>query len=223
MKKIEVFFFMLFLMILSIAHYSVAQQINKEDNYPADINKYEFLKYSGGQEALSPKAVVKAENNWEILLACLRGKTREELKEMGVTFTESQLMLLYAMKFIDYIKDSNTEKVITTLPILGFKEKRSLIKRVRKLAYEIEPELSKDIYALKEVLKKIGCEERTFSILFSAVIDGIVWFPFIAQGFVTEFELTPQKPLYDGVYWAYYPKRDFRCGTNIALGNDVLE
>jgi len=154
-------------------------------------------------------------------LACLVGKTREELKEMEVTFTKSQLMLLYAMRFIDYIKDSNTEKIITTMPILGSKEKRSLIKKVRKSTYEIEPELEEDIYALKKTLKKIGHEDHTFSILFSAVIDGIVWLPFRAQGFVTEFALTPQKPLYDGVYWAYYPKRDFRCGTNIALGDDV--
>ena len=36
-----------------------------------------------------------------------------------------------------------------------------------------------------------------------------------------EFKLNQDRPLYDGVYWAYYPKRDFRCGTNIALGDDV--
>jgi hypothetical protein len=39
---------------------------------------------------------------------------------------------------------------------------------------------------------------------------------------VKEFELNQDRPLYDGVYWAYYPKRDFRCGTNIAIGNNVF-
>lgn len=173
MKKIEVFFIISILMVVSIGNYSGAQKIRKKDNYPVDINKYEFLRYSGGQEVFSPKDIVKADNNWEILLACLGGKTKEELEEIGITFTKSQLMLLHAMGFIDYIKDSNTEKIITTMPILGSKEKRSLIKKVRKLAYEIEPELKEDIYALKEALKKIGHEDHIFSILFSAVIDGI--------------------------------------------------
>jgi len=55
MKKIEVFFIMSILMILSIGHYSAAQKISKEDNYPVNINKYEFLQYSGGQAVFSLK------------------------------------------------------------------------------------------------------------------------------------------------------------------------
>jgi hypothetical protein len=59
-------------------------------------------------------------------------------------------------------------------------------------------------------------------VLFSCVVDGLVWFPFRDQGLVSEFSLSQDKALFDGVYWAYYPRRDFRCGTNIALGEDVF-
>jgi hypothetical protein len=189
--------------------------------YPADINRYEFLRYSGGQEALSVDAVVRADNNWSILLACLGGKTREELRAMGLDVTESQLMLLSAMRFVEVKKETGPEKIVTTLPILGVKKKQALIQRVRAVAREVEAALREDLSALVKTLKDAGYEDRAFSILFSAVVDGLVWFPLRDQGFVTEFALTPQRPLFDGIFWAYSPKRDFRCGTNIALGQDV--
>lgn len=191
------------------------------ENYPSDIGKHEFLRYSGGQEIFSPDKIASLDNNWEIMLSCLGGKTREELEDNKVLFAESQLMLLKAMGFIDFVKDSGPEKLITTLSILGFSENQALIQKARSLGYEIKPELREDIKILKKALHKKGWEKHTFSILFSTVVDGIVWFPFRAQGFVKEFALDLSRPLFDGVFWAYYPKRNFRCGTNIALGNDV--
>ena len=194
---------------------------SKSEDYPSDVTQYEFLRYSGGQEYFSPERIVKSDNNWEILLSCLGGKTRGELKENGVFFTESQLMLLKAMGFLDLGGDFDMKKITTTLPILGHSKKQTLIQQMKSLVLDIEPVLRDDIQMLKETLGKKGFEDYVFSILFSAVVDGIVWFPFRDQGFVKEFKLNQDRPLYDGVYWAYYPKRDFRCGTNIALGDDV--
>lgn len=222
MKKLKILFIATFFLFLCFSQCKIKNKGDNDVNFPLDVTKYEFLRYSGGQEYFSPDKIVRSDNNWEILLSCIGGKTRKELKENGVTFSESQLMLLKAMRFLDFIKDSYTEKIITTLPILGFSEKQSLIHKVRNLVSEIEPELRDDIKMLKETLVKQGYEEYLFSILFSAVVDGIVWFPLRAQGVVKEFKLNQNRPLYDGVYWAYYPRRDFRCGTNIALGDDVF-
>lgn len=210
-----------FLFLLISCTDSIKENYKSED-YPSDVTKYEFLRYSGGQEYFSPDKIVKSDNNWEILLSCLEGETRRGLKENGVNFSESQLMLLKAMGFLDFIEDSNTEKITTTLPILGFSEKQSLIQKVKNIVSDIEPRLRDDIKMLKETLEEKGYGDYLFSILFSAVVDGIVWFPLRAQGFVKEFKLSLERPLYDGVYWAYYPKRNFRCGTNIALGNEVF-
>lgn len=214
-------FLLIVLLMISVVP-AARSQVAHQDEYPADINRYEFLGYSGGQEILSADAVVRADNNWSILLACLGGKTREELRAMGVDFTESQVMLLSAMRFVEVKKETGPEKIVTTLPILGVNEKQALIQRVRAAAREVEPIIREDLSALVKTLKEAGFEDRAFSILFSAVVDGLVWFPLRAQGFVTEFALTPQRPLYDGVFWAYSPKRDFRCGTNIAMGQDVF-
>ncbi len=222
MKNFKIFGIAVCFLFLCLNHCNVTEKGHTSENYPADSTQYEFLRYSGGQEIFSPDKIVSSDNNWEILLSCLGGKTREELRMNGVEFTESQLMLLKAMGFVDIVKDSEPDKLITTLPILGSSEKQALIQKVRSLAVEIEPEIRDDIEKLKEVLAKNGYEDYLFSVLFSSVVDGIVWFPFRAQGLVKEFALDRDRPLFDGVYWAYYPKRDFRCGTNIALGKDVF-
>jgi len=189
-----------------------------EPGYPLDIDEYEFLRFSGGQEIISPDRVVRADNNWQILLSCLEAKTRRELNEMNVEFRESQLMILQAMRFVDC-----DEKIIkTTMPILGAKEKKKLTPYLLQLAQDIEPNLRDDINQLKEILASQGYPDHMFSVLFSCVVDGLVWFPFRAQGLVSEFALSEKRPLFDGVYWAYTPKRDFRYGSNIAMGEKTL-
>ena len=222
MKKFRILWIAICCLFLCLNNCNVEEKSKTSENHPSDFARYEFLRYSGGQEIFSPDKIVSSDNNWEILLSCLSGKTREELEDNGVLFTESQLMLLKAMGFLDIVEEPDAEKLITTLPILGFSEKQSLIQKVKNLVYAMESELGDDIKRLKETLEKNGYEEHTFSILFSAVVDGIVWFPFRAQGFVKEFALDQSRPLFDGVYWAYYPKRDFRCGSNIAIGDDVF-
>ena len=222
MKKFEMGWIVVCFLFLCFNNCDNQEKNIKSENFPLDVAEYEFLRYSGGQEIFSPYKIVSSDNNWEILLSCLGGGTRKKLEENDIHYTESQLMLLKAMGFMDFGNESEPEKLITTLPILGFSEKQALIQKVRGLVYEIESGLRDDIIMLKETLNRKGWEEYTFSILFSAVVDGIVWFPFRAQGFVKEFALDQRKPLFDGVYWAYHPKRHFRCGTNIAIGDDVF-
>ena len=62
--------------------------------------------------------------------------------------TESQLMLLRAMRFIDY----ENETIKTVLPILGLREKQSLTQRVRRWAQQIEPELNNEIHKQIKIL-----------------------------------------------------------------------
>jgi hypothetical protein len=222
MKYMSILRIGLCILLLGLGTCKAAEQSKSSKNYPSGFAQYEFLRYSGGHEIFSPEKIVSSDNNWEILLSCVGGKTREELQKNGINFTESQLMLLKAMGFLEFGKDPEPKKLITILPILGLSEKQALIQKMKGLVFEIEPELRDDIKKLKEVLAEKGYKDHLFSILFSVVVDGIVWFPFRAQGFVKEFALDQQRPLFDGIYWAYYPKREFRCGTNIALGNDVF-
>lgn len=128
--------------------------------YPTDINRYEFLRYSGGQEILSVDAVIRADNNWEILLACLGGKTREELQAIGVEINESQLMLLSVMRFVEVKKEAGREKIVTIMPILGLNKKQALIQRVRSVTREVELVVRDDLSLLIKTLRDAGHEDR---------------------------------------------------------------
>jgi len=222
----HIYFLNLFIVICLILLMNCCRSDSNLSNkgvYPEEVGKYQFLRYSGGQEIISPEVVVKADNNWQILLECMRGTTYKKLEEKGVNFTDSQLMLLKAMRFLNYKEDlNNNSKIKTTLSILGKKQKQMLIEEVRELTEKLEPKLSKNIKKLKQILMNRGHKDHIFSIFFSGVIDGVVWFPFRAQGYVSEFSLTKERPLFDGIYWAYYPKRDFRCGSNIAMGENIF-
>jgi hypothetical protein len=93
---------------------TLGQEVTSENNYPKDYKIYDFCLF-GGVNLLSPSQVIKVDNNWEILLACISEKTKNELRSVCITFTESQLLLLQLMRFLD-IKD---EKLKTKMPILG--------------------------------------------------------------------------------------------------------
>ncbi|MBD3414891.1 MAG: hypothetical protein GF421_10730 [Candidatus Aminicenantes bacterium] len=214
----NVLFFLFVLLLLLITSCSKTEVGAVKQPYPADVDEYEFLRFSGGQEIVSPDQVVRADNNWEILLSCLESKTRNELRDMNVDFTESQLMLLQAMRFVD----CRDEFIQTTLPILSPEQKQKLIPYLRQLAQDIDPVLREDIHKLKIILTDQGYPGHVYSVLFSCVVDGLVWFPFRAQGLISEFSLSEERPLFDGVYWAYSPKRNFRGGSNIAIGKDTM-
>jgi hypothetical protein len=87
MPKLFAISLTIILLVMAVVPMSRSQNTDSGE-CPADINRYEFLRYSGGQKILSVDAVVRADNNWSILLACLGGKTREELQAMGVVEVE---------------------------------------------------------------------------------------------------------------------------------------
>jgi len=62
--------FLIIGLLLTVNRCVDKQKIGSKQNYPSDISQYEFLRYSGGEEVISPDHVVRADNNREILLAC---------------------------------------------------------------------------------------------------------------------------------------------------------
>lgn len=207
------FLIIIFALSISFFNFQVAsgQDSDSDEDYPASIRKYSLTYYGGGPRILSPWTVAFADNNWEILLACLEGTTKKELKEKGVAFSDSQLMLLEVMRFLE-IQENNLK---TIFPILGSKKTIELRKEMRDLAVRMDKELRPEVEALANELKKIGRESSMFTILFSYALDDLPWDTFEEAGLVQDMhEISPQKPLWPGVYYACYPRRATRCGTN---------
>lgn len=204
-KFIVIIWFVLFFSIISLE-----QATSTIEDYPTDIKKYELLLMGTSSRIFSPRIVIKMDNNWEILLACLSEKTKDGLKEIGISFTDSQIMLLQAMRLLEV----KGEKLKTTMPILGSVKMRSLRKKMGDLSLKIEPELRSDVDAFKTELKKIGREENMYTLLFSYTLDELAWKPLFEKSLIRSFGITSENPFWTGVFWACYPPREFICGTN---------
>ena len=195
-----------------------AQETESEENYPANIRKYNRMYYGGGNKIVAPWDVVFADNNWEILLACLEGTTKDELLEAGVSFGESQLMLLHAMRLLD-MQDDNLK---TMMPILGSEKMRSLRQRMHSLAIKLGEELQEEVKTLSNELEKIERKSSMFTILFSYALDTLPWQYYEEKGLVQVMnQRTLEKPLWAGVYYACYPPRATSCGTNSESGQGI--
>ena len=186
---------------------TLSQDVTSDNNYPKDFKVYEFSLF-GGASLLSPYQVIKIDNNWEILISCLSEKTKNELRSIGITFTESQLHLLQLMRFLDI----NNEKLKTKMPILGSAQTLALRKKVRDLVLRITPLLMSSIVDFKTELKRIDREESTYPILFSYVLDGLPWKFFYEDDLLSRS--SQEKPIWYGLFWAAYPPRRYSSGTN---------
>ena len=173
------------------------------------LDKYDITSFciSAGS---SPDNIIKLDNNGQILLACISGRTVEQLRTLGVQFTKSQIELLKNWRLLR--EDRHLLK--TAFPILNEDKTKQLRKLVGECASPLSPGLLKDLSALKDHLQFIRRERNTYTILFSYILDGLVWEYFFENKVLKERKLSVEKPFWSGVVWAVYPPRDFSCGTN---------
>ena len=74
--------------------------------------------------------------------------------------------------------------------------------------------ISNDIIKLNNILRNINREPNIYSIIFSYVLDGMVWDHLEANSLLPNNEINVKRPFWAGEYWMLYPKREFFCGTN---------
>lgn len=192
----------------SIIFLAQAQDLKGKDS-SSDFSKYEFnqfISYSQG----APQNIIDLDNNGEILLACITGKTVDEIKSLGIDFNESQIRLLKDWKLLE--EDGKLLK--TAFPILNADKTEKLRNFSRNIANTLSPNLSDQIKLLAKELRLLGREKNIYTILFSYVMDDLVWIRFVENKLVTEREVTDEKHFWNGVIWAVYPPRNFSCGTN---------
>ncbi|MBZ5551724.1 MAG: hypothetical protein LAO21_03310 [Acidobacteriia bacterium] len=173
------------------------------------FDDFDFSQFvtSSGQ---SPQQITRLDNNGEILLACVKGITRDQLRASGVRFVESQIELLKTWRLLE------EEKTVlkTALPILD----AQMSERLRGATQAVVPALSRrlepEIVRLVNTLDALGRKKNAYTILFSYVLDDLVWEQFRSRGLLGRREITAETPLWAGEVWAVYPPRAFAMGTN---------
>lgn len=170
---------------------------------------YAFIQYIQSTN-LAPANVLKLDNNGDIVLAARGGTTRAQLEASGIPVLDSQIALLKTWRLLEEKDDT----IRTLFPVLLPGETRRLRQQIQATAPALADRLVPEIRRLTEELSLAGREENAYTILFSYVLDGMVWSEFEKRGVLDDRAITAETPLWSGEVWALYPPRPFTSGTN---------
>lgn len=172
-----------------------------------DIKNWDDICYCSTNNSFHPHNVVNADNNWQLLLAMKNGLTLTELDSTKIPYTQSQLMLLRSQRLLE--RTQNRYK--TSIPVLDKEQTSALRTQSLSVAKSIYPGIERECKDLVTYLSKQNRAHNAFSILFSYVLDGLIWERFENEGMI---EKRDGSEVWSGSYWFMTPKRSFGCGTN---------
>lgn len=173
---------------------------------PKDLAQWQLICFCSSG---NPDAVVRYDNNGQILFLARGGVTREQLKQAGVPFTESQLQLMKDWRLLA----EHQGQLKTLMPVLGPEQMTRLRSFLQAPATGLGRSLRPSFEEYLAILKGRGYSHSAYAIVFSYVLDGLVWDEFDRRHLLPSMTVTVDKPLWAGALWAVYPKQNVP-GTN---------
>lgn len=158
---------------------------------------------------MHPREILEMDNNLEIVFYLRSGKTKKELRNNGIEFKISQLSLLKSYNLIREEKGRYFSKVL----FFPEYEARELRKSAKDVAVRVAASVSAELKGLLGVLTKMNIPENAFSILFSYVLDTLVWENLRTLGYLKKLKIDRKNPNWDGIIWMVEPKRKNAPGT----------
>lgn len=197
------------LAILILSSYKVFSQ-NKMDDYEQSY----YVTFSGTH----PGQIIKKGNNWDILAAFKESGKLSKLDERKINYSQKQIDILCALNFLQKTNDSYQ----TLITILDQKDTKGIRTFTKDIASSINKLIKNDFLILSKRLNNKGFENNTYSVFFSFLMDNIVWKLFENNRILPEKKITVETPIWDGTIWFDYPKRNFSCGTNSEIINNLV-
>lgn len=192
--------------LISTNIYSQSKQSNYEQSY--------YVIFTGTH----PKYIIEEGNNWDILVAFKEPGKLSKLNNLGIKYTQKQIEVLCALNFLHFENDVYR----TQVTILNENDTKGIRKITNDIALNISQLIKKDFLVLKKNLIEKGFEDNAYSIFFSYIMDNIVWNLFENNKILSEKKITVETPVWDGTIWFDYPKRNFSCGTNCEVINNLV-
>lgn len=161
----------------------------------------QFVALTGHQ----PSDYVTTDNNWEIVYALRNPMTASELRNSGITCSDSQLMLLE----VGGIIERHGGKWQTVIPILDQQQTKELRNFAREVAADIYKDCKTDFKRFAETADSMGYGRNVLSLTFSYLLDGRMWTKLFL------FDDFGKKTTWSGCYWVLYePRQSAAYGTN---------
>ncbi len=198
-----------FLLLLGFHSVVVAPGSALSQTAPPPFEAYDLIQFiqTAGP---APQNILGLDNNGELLLATRSGKSSAQLQEAGIVFNESQVQLLKAWRLLE----ERDNILYAQVPVLDASDAQALRRQTQEAAVRIGRALEEDVVHLVATLNEQGRRKNAYSILFSYVLDGIVWDHFRENNSLSARALSAEEPFWSGEVWAIYPPRAFNSGTN---------
>ena len=168
-------------------------------------DNWEDICYCTMNNSYHPSSIVSADNNLQLLISLKNGLTRKQLDSLKIPYIRSQLLLLESYRLIN--KTNGIYK--TAIPILDNEQTARLRKQSLFIANQIYPEIEKECRDLVTLLANQNRLNNAYSILFSYVLDGLIWTQFEKERIVEKWDTSG---IWSGNYWFLTPKRVVDCG-----------
>lgn len=195
--------------------------VKKEDK-PSTLDKYDVVARGkmSRDRGMRPVQIARMDNNGEILLACLKARTVEELKSHGIKFLKSQLELLVDWDLLEYDRKNKTYR--TTIHVYGSEQAAALRQRVKAGVEQLASELDSELNSLKDHLGRIDREKSLYAILFAYVLHSYSMNQF-GEEIYRKPQLSAENPFWNGYAWAIYPVKKFNTGvTRVPVAGNQL-
>jgi hypothetical protein len=174
-----------------------------------DTHKVElscFCKTSGQ----SPENIVRLDNNLQILLASRSPATRDDLKRANIAFNESQIQLLKEWTLLDETND----RLLTKVTLLTEEQTKSFRSEMRAHSTRVAADVGPAVARFVASLRTIHREKTSYTLVFSYVLDDLVWKEFEKSTRIHPRKLESDRMFWTGVLWGVVPPREFEAGTN---------
>jgi hypothetical protein len=176
---------------------------------PDDLSKWDLVCFCSA-EHYTPHRVLEADSNGRILFYARNGATKQQLVAHGVVSSDSQLIVLEDWSLLAKQGDVYT----THMPVIGPEPMAALRELLRGPAARAVAETRDDVVAIAATLAQAHLADHTFSVVFSYVLDGLVWDRLKARAVFPSNTITAEHPHWNGSFYAFYPKRVGVPGTN---------
>lgn len=170
------------------------------------FSRYELHFFGSGVKA-SPQVIISQDDNKEILGACTSSKTIEQLHQLGINISDSQVKLLKEWRLLK-VQDGILQ---TQFPILSKDQICKLREKTKSIAPQVIKDIDQDFNKYLQVLGKYY-PQYIYILVFSYVMDNLVWDCFEQEGLIPD--RTIKDDLWVGVLWGSFLPRPFFLGTN---------
>ena len=153
----------------------------------------------------TPHGLVAASDNGKTLYAARTGATQEQLGA-----TDFHLEALEQAGLLE----RDGDRYVTSFPVIGSTDMTVLRAELRELARSLVPAIATHSRRIAAELDRRGIGQSAYALTFGYGLDLLLWEPLKAGGLLPDTALTPERPDWNGAFWAIHPPRADSGGTN---------